>query len=64
MGDRGREISEFEAILIYKVNTGQPRLYYTEKPCLEKKEERNKWGPVTGWGVGWGQILVSKFLPC
>jgi hypothetical protein len=39
LGGRGRWISEFEANLVYKMNSQG----YTEKPCLEKtKEKKNK----------------------
>jgi hypothetical protein len=41
LGGRGREISEFEASLVYKVSSRTARA--TEKPCLEKnKKEQNK----------------------
>jgi hypothetical protein len=41
---RGRQISEFEASLVYRVSKFQDNQGYTEKPCLEttpapKKEE-------------------------
>jgi hypothetical protein len=36
---RGRWISEFEAILVFRV-PGQPEL--TEKACLENKTKQNK----------------------
>jgi hypothetical protein len=40
---RGRQIYEFEASLVYKVNSRTARA--TEKPCLEKKhktKQKNK----------------------
>jgi hypothetical protein len=33
---RGRQISEFEASLVYKVSSRTARAIYIEKPCLEK----------------------------
>jgi hypothetical protein len=36
LGGRGRQISEFEAGLVYRVSSR------TEKPCLEKKKKRKK----------------------
>jgi hypothetical protein len=33
---RGRQISEFEASLVYKQSEFQDSRGYTEKPCLEK----------------------------
>lgn len=43
-GDRGREISEFEVSLIYKVSTGQPRLLLygesmSQKTLIKKKKK-------------------------
>jgi hypothetical protein len=34
------DLSEFKASLAYKVSSGQPELYYTEKPCLEKQTNK------------------------
>jgi hypothetical protein len=36
LGGRGRQISEFEASLVYKVSSRTARDRYTEKPCLKK----------------------------
>ena len=40
MGGRGRQISEFEASLVYRVSSRTARA--TEKPCLEKPRERER----------------------
>jgi hypothetical protein len=39
LGGRSRQISEFEASLVYKVSSRQG---YTEKACLEKKPKKKK----------------------
>jgi hypothetical protein len=56
LGSRGRQISEFEASLVYKVEF-QDSQDYTEKPCLKKqnktkqnKTKQNK--KCTRWGRG------------
>jgi hypothetical protein len=43
-GGRGRQISELEASLVYKVRSRTAdRQGYTEKPCLKKqKQKQNK----------------------
>jgi hypothetical protein len=41
LGGRGRQISEFEASLVYRVEF-QDSQGYTEKPCLEKPKRKNK----------------------
>jgi hypothetical protein len=38
LGGRGRQISEFEASLVYKVDSRSQ--VYTEKPCLEKPKTK------------------------
>jgi hypothetical protein len=38
---RGRQISEFEASLVYKVSSRTAQ-GYTEKPCLRKKKKKKK----------------------
>jgi hypothetical protein len=38
LGGRGRQISEFEASLVYRISPGQPG--YTEKPCLKKQTNK------------------------
>jgi hypothetical protein len=38
LGGRGRQISEFEASLVYKVSSRTARA--TEKPCLEKPKTK------------------------
>jgi hypothetical protein len=38
LGGRGRQISKFEASLLYIVSCRIVRITYTEKPCLEKLE--------------------------
>jgi hypothetical protein len=38
LGGRGRQISEFEASLVYRVSF-QDSQGYTEKPCLEKTKQ-------------------------
>jgi hypothetical protein len=40
LGGRGRQISEFEASLVYKVSSRTARA--TEKPCLETNKQTNK----------------------
>jgi hypothetical protein len=40
LGGRGRQISEFEASLVYRVSSRTARA--TEKPCLEKPRERER----------------------
>jgi hypothetical protein len=40
LGGRGRQISEFEASLVYRVSSRTARA--TEKPCLEKQKQTNK----------------------
>jgi hypothetical protein len=43
LGGRGRRISEFEASLVYKVSSRTARaMGYTEKPCLETKQNKTK----------------------
>jgi shikimate kinase len=39
-GGRGRQISEFEASLVYKVSSRTART--SEKPCLEKTKKKKK----------------------
>jgi hypothetical protein len=41
LGSRSRQISEFEASLVYKVEF-QDSQGYTEKPCLEKPKPKKK----------------------
>jgi hypothetical protein len=41
LGGRGRQISEFEASLVYKVSSRTARAI-TEKPCLEKPKRKTK----------------------
>jgi hypothetical protein len=36
---RQEDLCEFEVNLIYKVSPEQPRLCYTEKPCLIKQDK-------------------------
>jgi hypothetical protein len=38
---RGRQISEFEASLVYKVSSRTAQ-GYTEKPCLRKKKKKKR----------------------
>jgi hypothetical protein len=38
LGGRGRQISEFEASLVYKSVFQDSQQGYTEKPCLEKQK--------------------------
>jgi endonuclease YncB( thermonuclease family) len=40
LGGRGRQISEFEASLVYKVSSRTARA--TEKPCLQKPKTKTK----------------------
>jgi hypothetical protein len=44
LGGRGRQISEFEASLVYKVSSRTARAIqrYTEKPCLKKPKKKKK----------------------
>jgi hypothetical protein len=41
LGGRGRQISEFEASLVYRVKF-QASQGYTEKPCLKKTKTKTK----------------------
>ena len=41
LGDRGRQISEFEASLVYRVRSRTARVH-KEKPCLEKTKTKTK----------------------
>jgi hypothetical protein len=41
LGGRGRQISEFEATLVYRVSSRTAE-GYTEKPCLEKKKKKKQ----------------------
>jgi hypothetical protein len=41
LGGRGRQISEFEAILVYKSESQDSR-GYTKKPCLKKTKTKTK----------------------
>jgi hypothetical protein len=38
----GRQISEFEANLVYRVSSRTAREGYTEKPCLKKPKKKKK----------------------
>jgi hypothetical protein len=43
LGGTGREISfEFEASLVYIVNSRPAKQGYTEKPCLKTNKQTNK----------------------
>jgi hypothetical protein len=42
MGGRGKQISEFEASLVYSEGEFQDSQGYTEKPCLENHNNNNK----------------------
>jgi hypothetical protein len=43
LGGRGRQISEFDTSLVYRVSSRTARSQgYTEKPCLEKKTKKKK----------------------
>jgi hypothetical protein len=46
LGGRGRQISEFEVSLVYKVSSRTARA--TEKLCLEKKKKKKKMGCPSG----------------
>lgn len=39
---RQADLCEFEAILVYKVSSGQPQLFYTEKHCLGKQNKEEE----------------------
>jgi hypothetical protein len=41
LGGRSRQISDFEASLVYKLSSRTARAI-TEKPCLEKKQNKTK----------------------
>jgi hypothetical protein len=43
LGGRGRQVSEFEASLVYKSDF-QDSQGYTEKPCLKKIKKKNVFG--------------------
>jgi hypothetical protein len=40
LGGRGRQISEFEASLVYKVSSGQPGLHRETLSWKKKKKEK------------------------
>jgi hypothetical protein len=42
LGGRGRQISEFEASLVYRVGSYYDSQGYAEKPCLETKQNKIK----------------------
>jgi hypothetical protein len=42
LGGRGRQISEIEASLVYRVSSRKARAGYTEKLCLEKPKKKKK----------------------
>jgi hypothetical protein len=41
LGRQGRQISEFDASLVYRVSSRTAKIY-TEKPCLKKKKKKKK----------------------
>jgi hypothetical protein len=45
LGGRGRQISEFEASLVYRVSSRDSQ-GYTEKPCLGEKKKDWEFKPV------------------
>jgi hypothetical protein len=42
LGGRGRQISEFEARLVYRVTSGQPRLHRETLSQKKRKKEKEK----------------------
>ena len=56
------DLCEFEASLIYKVSPGPPKLFYTQKPCLEKQKQnlikRNSLGSREI--AQWAKCLLGK----
>jgi hypothetical protein len=42
LGGRGRQISEFEASLVYRVSSRKARATQRKKPCLKKKRGKKK----------------------
>jgi hypothetical protein len=42
LGGRGRQISEFEARLVYRVSSRTARAIYTEKPKKKKKKKKKR----------------------
>jgi hypothetical protein len=43
LGGRGKQVSEFEASLVYRVSSRTARATQRKKPCLEKtKTKQNK----------------------
>jgi hypothetical protein len=62
---RGRQISEFEASLVYRVSSRTSQ-GYTEKPCLEKtktktKQKKRGGGDGGGGGEPWDGTLRHPF---
>jgi hypothetical protein len=53
LGGRGRQISEFEASLIFK-SEFQDSQGYTEKPRLERKKQTNEQIKTSRWR--WGKV--------
>jgi hypothetical protein len=52
LGGRGRQVSEFEASLVYRVSSRTAR-GYTERPCLKKqnKTKGRKEGRAGEWKI-------------
>jgi hypothetical protein len=42
LGGRGRQISEFQDSLVYRVSSRTARAIHREKPCLGKKRKKKK----------------------
>jgi hypothetical protein len=55
---RQADLCEFKAILVYKASLGQPRLFYTDKPCF-KKTVVHAFNPST-WKAEVGEFLSSR----
>jgi hypothetical protein len=50
LGGRGRQISEFEASLVYKVSSKTAKA--TQKNPVSKNKTKKRIGGVRGWRVG------------
>jgi hypothetical protein len=52
LGDRSRQISEFEVSLAYIQSEFQDNQDYTEKPCLEKNwKKKDSYNPIKSTGT-------------
>jgi hypothetical protein len=61
LGGRGRWISEFEASLVYKVNSRTARAIQ-RNPVWEKQKQKQKTNKQTNKTRRWGQMLEEMKL--